>query len=190
MGANNGSWGLQVAKRFPHIKVFAFEPTPLLCDVIRGKIAEDPLPNYELVPCAVADMAGKAKFNVAGQADWGCSSLLDFSDGLDRTWPGRTDFKVTEVIEVDVIRLDTFIGERGVTAIDFLHCDTQGSDLKVLASFGQRLGIVSKGEIETASSRSVALYQNQHTIEDVVLFSCRTIWRSSAWSLTTFIATS
>lgn len=48
------------------------------------------------------------KFNIAGQADWGCSSLLEFSNGLDKTSPGRTDLKVTDTITVNTIRLDTF----------------------------------------------------------------------------------
>ncbi len=173
VGANNGSWGIEVAKRHPEIRVFAFEPTPFLCALIRQKVAEAGLTNYELVPVAVSDTAGKVSFNVAGQADWGCSSLLEFNPGLDQTWPGRTDFKVTEVIEVECIRLDKFIEERGISSIEFFHCDTQGADLKVLASMGEHVGKIRMGEIETASSRSVALYKGQHTIEDVVLFFLR-----------------
>lgn len=171
VGANNGSWGIEVARRFPDLNVFAFEPTPQLVDAIRQKA--EGLPNYEIVPCAVSDTPGKVTFNVAGQGDWGCSSMLEFSEHLDATWPGRTDFKVTESIEVDCIRLEQFIRERGITEIAFIHIDTQGTDLKVLASLGDYLNILGRGEIETASSRSVALYKNQHTIEDVVLFFLR-----------------
>ena len=170
VGANDGSWGLDVAKRFPHVQVFGFEPTPQLCALIHSKVTAEGIRNYELVQKAVSDVPGRVSFNVAGQADWGCSSLLAFNEGLDKTWPGRSDFKVTEVIEVDCIRLDDFIEQRGVTSIEFLHCDTQGADLKVLASMGEHLMKIRMGEIETASSRSVALYKGQHTIEDVVLF--------------------
>lgn len=170
VGANNGAWGLEVARRFPDRQVFAFEPTPELVAHIAARAAAEALSNYTLVPKAVSDIPGRLKFNVAGQADWGCSSLLEFNAGLDATWPGRTDFQVTEVIEVEAIRLDSFIDQHGITAIDYLHCDTQGVDLRVLASLGERMGMVTRGEIETASSRSVALYKGQHTIEDVVIF--------------------
>lgn len=173
VGANNGSFGLNIAQQNPHIQVFGFEPTPQLCELILQKVAAMGLTNYELIPAAVSDYEGKVKFNIAGQADWGCSSLLSFSDGLDETWPGRTDFKVTETIEVDCITLASFVQARGITAIEFLHCDAQGVDLKVMGSLGEHLKILNRGMLETASSRSVALYKGQHTIEDVVLFLVR-----------------
>jgi FkbM family methyltransferase len=173
VGANNGSFGLNIAQQNPHIQVFGFEPTPQLCELIRGKVEELGLKNYELIPMAVSDYEGTVKFNVAGQADWGCSSLLDFSEGLDETWPGRTDFKVTDTIEVECITLKSFVKDRGITAIEFLHCDAQGVDLKVMGSLGEHLKILNRGMLETASSKSVALYKGQHTIEDVVLFLVR-----------------
>jgi FkbM family methyltransferase len=173
VGANNGSWGLNVAKMFPHIQVFGFEPTPKLCEVIEGQVKEMGLENYELVPMAVSDYEGTVQFNIAGQADWGCSSLLDFSEKLDETWPGREDFKVTETMDVECIRLDKFVEAKGITSIEFLHCDAQGVDLKVMGSLGEHIKILKRGELETASSKSVALYKGQHTIEDVVVFLLR-----------------
>jgi len=170
VGANDGSWGITLAKRCPDVKVYGFEPTPRLCDRIRASIEDEGVENYELIPKAVCDVEGTAQFNVAGVGDWGSSSLLDFSDNLEKTWPGRTDFQVTEAITVDMIRLDRFVEDNGIQRIDFLHCDTQGTDLRVLASLGRHLPIVCRGLIEAATSKSVALYKNQHTLEDVVLF--------------------
>lgn len=170
IGANNGSWGLSVAQQYPQARVFGFEPTPKLCDEIRQSVETLALKNYELVPYAVSDVACMTQFHVAGQNDWGCSSLLQFSDGLDQTWPGRKDFQVTQTIDVECIRLDKFVEERGITSIGFLHCDTQGTDLKVLSSLGRHIKMVEKGEIESASARKVALYKGQHTLEDVVIF--------------------
>jgi FkbM family methyltransferase len=173
VGANDGSWGLNIAQQNPGIQVFGFEPTPRMCDIILQKKDELKLANYELIQHAVSDYEGKVKFNVAGQADWGCSSLLTFAEGLDQTWPGRTDFKVTDTIEVECITLDTFVKDRGVTSIAFLHCDVQGVDLKVMGSLGDNIKLVQRGMLETATSKSVALYKGQHTIEDVVVFLLR-----------------
>jgi FkbM family methyltransferase len=173
VGANNGSFGLSIAQQNPHVQVFGFEPTPQLCDLIRGQAEQMGLKNYELIPMAVSDYEGRVRFNVAGQADWGCSSLLEFSEGLEQTWPGRQDFKVTDTIEVECITLAAFVKDRGITSIEFLHCDAQGVDLKVMGGLGEHIRILNRGMLETASSKSVALYKGQHTIEDVVMFLVR-----------------
>jgi hypothetical protein len=47
-------------------------------------------------------------------------------------------------------------------------------DLKVIASLGDYRGMVERGRLETARNREVALYQAQHTLDEVLLF----LWRS------------
>ncbi|CAN7510913.1 FkbM family methyltransferase [Phenylobacterium sp. LjRoot219] len=170
VGANDGSWGLGMAQKYPDVPVYAFEPTPQLCAKIREKVSQLGLRNYELVPVAVSDEPGRARFNIAGQSDWGCSSLLPFAGELEKTWPGREDLKVTEVIEVDCIRLDSFVAERGITGIAFLHTDAQGMDLRVISSLGEHVGKVERGRLETARNAKAALYDGQHTLDEVLGF--------------------
>jgi|GEM_PF-625900 len=167
VGANNGFTSVPVAQQHPHAHVYAFEPTPQMVQQIETKAGN--LPNYHLTRKAVSDFNGKAKFKVAGQSDWGCSSLLDFSDKSRTEWPGRNDFVVTEQIEVDVMRLDAFIEEQGIETIDFLHIDTQGSDLKVLQGLGKYLSIVKQGAME-AAARPDILYKGQNTQEESIRF--------------------
>lgn len=172
VGANSGQDGLRLAATNPSMHVIAFEPTPEMVAKIEQnyhQLARErgSLPNYTLIKSAVSDFNGSAVFNVAGQADWGCSSLNTFSENLDATWPGRTDFKVTHQIEVPVTRLDTFLASIGVSYITYLHCDTQGSDLSVLRGMGNYRKNLIRGCIECATSRSVALYKEQHVLEDV-----------------------
>jgi len=172
VGANNGKDGLNLALENPTQHVIAFEPVPEMIHAISIAFndlnAKNPLKNYTLVNCAVSDFNGKASFNVAGQADWGCSSLNSFAEHLNATWPGRTDFKVTHQIEVDVIRLDSFLAEVDCEQITYLHCDTQGTDLSVLRGLGVYRERLKEGVIECASSKSVALYKNQHLLEDAI----------------------
>lgn len=147
IGANDGSSTLKYAEEGHN--VYAFEPTPELIDRIKERTVQ--FCNYHLYNVAVNNYNGKAKFNIAGQADWGCSSLYEFSDNLNETWPGREDFKKTAEIEVQVIRLDTFIEQHPeITEIDYLHCDTQGSDLNVLKGLGKYIHIVKEGCIEVS----------------------------------------
>ena len=175
VGANNGYDGLKLAVDNPGKHVFAFEPTPEMITAIRANKAMveqmrgGVITNYTLIEKAVSDFNGRTTFHIAGQADWGCSSLLKFAEGLDQTWPDRRDFKVTRSIDVDVIRLEDFCAERGITAVTYLHCDTQGADLKVLEGMGRYRACLVRGKIEAPGSRSVALYKEQHVLEDVVI---------------------
>lgn len=149
--------------------VYGFEPTPRLAYIIKEKTRH--LPNYVLVEKAVSDFDGKATFYVAGQENWGCSSLCKFNDGLEETWPGRTDFKVTDTVEVDVIRLDAFIEEHGIEEIEFFHCDAQGKDLEVLIGMGDHVKKIKKGCIEMPSRHHSRLYKDQkYTVLDAEQF--------------------
>jgi FkbM family methyltransferase len=167
VGANNGSSSVPLAVENPTYLVFAFEPTPEMIEVIKSKIVG--LENYVIVPKAVSDYNGTAEFNVAGNWDWGCSSLLKFSRKSQTDWPGRTDFHVTYKLNVDVIRLDTFIEENGITKIDHLHIDTQGSDLNVMKGLGEYLHIVNEGKMEAGTSDDV-LYEGQNKLNDCIKF--------------------
>lgn len=169
VGANNGSDSINVAINNTNIHVFGFEPTPELQEIIEEKLKKFNLNNYTLVKSAVSDYIGKSTFNVAGQSDWGCSSLLDFSDKSKSEWTGRTDFQVTKKIEVDVIRLDKFIEDNEIDTIEFLHIDTQGSDLNVLKGLGDKIKIVKEGVMEAASKPDI-LYNNQNTLDECVDF--------------------
>ena len=167
VGANNGEWSIPFAQKNLNSKVYAFEPTPHMCNIIRSSTIG--LKNYYLTEKAVSNFEDFADFKIAGQADWGCSSLLDFSDKSKTDWPGRNDFKVTQTIRVEVIRLDRFIEQEQIEEIDYLHVDTQGSDLKVLIGMGDRIYMVKRGVIEAAAKKDV-LYFGQNTKDECVEF--------------------
>ena len=167
VGANNGSSSVHLAIENPTHLIFAFEPTPEMIKIIQSKI--EGLDNYVIIPKAVSDYDGTAEFNVAGNWDWGCSSLLNFSNKSQTEWPGRTDFHVTYKLNVDVIRLDTFIKENLINKIDYLHIDTQGSDLNVLKGLGEYLHIVNEGTMEAGTSDDI-LYEGQNKLSDCIKF--------------------
>lgn len=165
VGANDGS-------SFKHlqnedVKIYAFEPTPFLLERCLYPMTSE---KFVVIGKAVSDFNGTAKFNIAGQHDWGCSSLNHFNDGLDKTWAGRTDFVVTEEIEVQVITLKKFIEENNIELIDWLHIDTQGSDLSVLKGLGDKISIVMGGQVEAPANDEVKLYKEQPSKEDTIEF--------------------
>ncbi|NBU34036.1 FkbM family methyltransferase [bacterium] len=163
VGANSGSDSLGVARTRTDAVVYAFEPTPKLVAHLKGQSAD--LPNYHIIPKAVSNFNGVCTFYVSGNADWGCSSICQFNDNLETTWPGRKDFKVTDSVEVDVITLENFIGEHNITHIDYLHVDAQGQDLQVLMGMGEYISIVRAGQIEMPTSHQTKLYRDQKYLD-------------------------
>lgn len=180
VGANNGWWGKGELASDPECRVFFFEPTPELVDKLTWEMAGNP--RAIVVAKAVSDIPGKAKFNISGQGDWGCSSLLDFKpkDVIEKVWPGRPDINKTAEIEVDCIRMDDYCRENNIDSIDFFHCDVQGMDLRVLQSMGDLIGIVKAGQIETATSTGSTIYSNQ----DATVDKCTEWLQSKGFTIT------
>jgi FkbM family methyltransferase len=159
-------------------EVWAFEPTPELIEHLSNRFRGDK--NFHLIGKAVDIEETTKVFNIAGGGDWGCSSLYEFADDIHEKWEGRPDFQVTHTVEVQTIRLDTFIVENKIEKIDYLWVDAQGNDFKVLKSLGDKIDIVAKGKCEGAYT--VDLYKTEENrVEDIVAwlqsnsFSCNVV---------------
>jgi FkbM family methyltransferase len=151
--------------------VYVFEPVPEYFNLLCKESIN--YPNYKVYNKAVSDYIGRSSFNICGTGRSSqCSSLLEFSDKtkLEEHWKGYNNFIYTEKIEVDVTTLKQFIEENNIDHIDYLHCDVQGCDLKVLKSLGEYINIVKEGVVETARNEEVKLYKNQETYSDVEKF--------------------
>ena len=168
VGANWGNDSLDRTKNDQNIQTWAFEPTPELITHLNYH-SQTYADRYRVIPIALSNFDGTAQFNIAEGFDWGCSSLNTFSDNLDQTWPGRTDFKVNRTIEVQVSRFDTWCQTNGINfdKIDFFHCDTQGSDLKVLQGMGDLVSLIQQGVVECARDERAKLYKENHTIQEM-----------------------
>lgn len=158
-----------------NVLVYAFEPLSEAYESLKERTSH--LKNYHLFPYAVDIEDGIGVFNVSDQSILpdrghnGSSSLLDFNrDVINAHWHGRYDFVVSKKLEVQKVRLETFIEQHNVPYITFLHIDTQGNDLNVLKSLGRYVSIVEEGRIEVPERPEVALYINQHTKKDVEIW--------------------
>lgn len=173
VGANWGHDSLPRTKNDPNVECWAFEPTPELIQHLE-KESKDFSSRYHINTFAVCDYNGEATFNIADNpgCDWGTSSLNTFSDHLQQTWPGRTDFKVNRTLQVQVRRLDTWFKETkpDIERIDYFHCDTQGSDLKVLIGMGEYVRLIEEGVVECARDNQVKLYKENHTVDEMTKF--------------------
>jgi FkbM family methyltransferase len=174
VGANDGNSMSGYVNRSDSL-IFAFEPTPRMIEVLKGKYGH--LPNYRIIEKAVSNYDGKATFNVVGNADWGCSSLCEFQkeEILKRMWPGRTDFRVTDKIEVEVIRLETFIDQlqhEGLTIeeIELWNCTAQGCELEALMGMGKHIHKIKNGTIKIPMTHESKLYNQKYIYEDALKF--------------------
>lgn len=125
--------------------------------------------NFTIVPMAVGESEGIARFHVNGMGDWGCSSLRQMkSDATNIS--GREKIGITQEIDIRVVRLDTFCREHDIRLIGFLHVDAQGADLSNLKSLGPYLSCVQAGVLEASTSAESSSYVTDNTIQNVSCF--------------------
>lgn len=164
VGANDGEqWFNELRNDQENTLVIMFEPSPDMVEKIKTKYKY--LNNWVLVIACVSNFIGKATFNIGGSS--GVSSLLEFRDDIKNTWPEyrvKGDLFVKEKITVDVITLDKFLLDNpNINKIDFLHIDTQGSDLNVLKGCEKHLNIIKEGQMEAAYNAPLYINSPNHT---------------------------
>jgi FkbM family methyltransferase len=172
VGAHIGQDSLTITENNPEVICHAFEPTPELARLLRiATEARNMKDRYHVHECAISDFDGVEIFRMV-DGDTGSASLNEFSDNLNETWPGRTDFSVRGTKEVNVYRLDTWLNTFGpeITKIDHLHIDAQGSDLAVLRGLGEKISMVQSGVVEVPQEDNLRLYKGQHTKQEALDF--------------------
>ena len=164
VGANEGAFAMDIAERNPSLRVLAFEPIPHLCERILASSAQRKLNNLDLLRLAVDVDPRQARFHVAGQGDFGVSSLLGFDEEQiqkDEYWKGRKDLCFDSEIEVSVVRLDSLEEVRRAQRICFIKIDAQGVDLPALESLGDLLPKVEAGMLEVPATLESKLYAGE-----------------------------
>lgn len=125
-GAHNGSDTVAMAKRFKNGQIFAFEPVPYLYNQVIEKTWN--FPNVHCYQLALNDQCGTAEFYVSSGLSDGAGSLLTPSSLL----LNDTRLHFDQVIQVKTITLDEWAKNEGITNIDFMWLDLQGSEPDVL----------------------------------------------------------
>ena len=116
IGANTGITTLWLAQHSN--KVYAFEPEPSNQRQFQLNIELNSASNIELVPTAISNFIGTAKFNVL--EGYGHHSLGNVHTS-----------KRIKVINVKVDTLDNYCSKNKITEIDVLKVDVEGCELEV-----------------------------------------------------------
>jgi FkbM family methyltransferase len=169
VGAYLGDDGIiQACRNYGH-RLYMFEPNPRCVDLLRRKT--EGIQTAHVEPVAISNFSGTAQFNIACHDD--CSSLQEFDENANKNWvhqwhPYKT-FEMVDRVNVEVIRLDSFMEAHGIQAVDLLEIDAQGEDLRVVESLGARLRDVKKIQIEV-NIHSAPLYKTGFTMSEAVAF--------------------
>jgi len=156
IGSNYNLEFLQEALEDKNLLVYSFEPNP---KIVKQCITNNIIPNnYNLIEKAVSNKKGKFKFNISNDSYSVFSSLNKIK---------RKNNLFFENIFVETITMKDFIELEKIKEIEYLHIDSQGSDLDVLKGFGSKIDIVKEGVCESmAPDLDWTLYENQSSFED------------------------
>ncbi len=111
----------------PNGKVYVFEPGVNNLGYVRENIANAKNKNVELVEKAVSDTNGTATFyleNLTGQSN---SLVKDYRVTKKIHSKTFVDLKKNEV-QVETIRIDDFVKQKGINRIDFIKIDIEGAE--------------------------------------------------------------
>jgi FkbM family methyltransferase len=162
VGAHCGELTLWHAEHNPGLRVYALEPNLGAAAKLMGRV-----PNYLVIPMAVAEKDGCADFYI--NAFEAASSLLPFNEEALRSWIGGDALKVDSVVKVPTIRLDTLMDLLKIQTVEHLKIDTQGMDLAVVKSAGSRLQDIRQITLEVDINPE-PLYVGAPRKEDVVQY--------------------
>ena len=144
--------------------IYCFEPNDYCFNELKNKLYDS---KFKLYNYGISDIDGYSKFNNCQHS--GYSSILDFDENsefykyCDEIDKGFNN--INNVTKIKVKRLDTFIKENNIEKIDLIKIDTQGHDLNVVKSLGNKINIVDTIILECQIKN---LYKNSFTKEEII----------------------
>src|SRR5262245_35004869 len=159
VGARGGlkpNW--RVAER--HLRVIGFEPDKSEHDRLTRGQADGPTTYFGV---ALNDRAGRVSLHVA--RDRGLSSIYEPDREFLSTFPEAERFDTVAVETVEADSLDNLLASHGISGIDFMKVDTQGSELSVLQ--GARAALAASGLGVEVEAEFTAIYKDQPVFADV-----------------------
>ncbi len=167
VGAHAGDPDLIAYCQRTGARLYMFEPLPARYAELVAKTSH--VPSIQVFPVAVSNYNGQATFHIANSDD--CSSLLTFDEKVNETWVFKWHpidrFEMVNQIEVEVTRLDTFMEKHGIDRVDLIEIDTQGQDLRVVESLGDKIEQVKKIQLEVNVFHA-PLYENSCGKQEVL----------------------
>jgi FkbM family methyltransferase len=143
VGSSNSGWSYQMSTLFPSARFHLFEPLVDHKEFYRENTARilKLRPDFRIHKIAVGQVDGTTKLGVDASG-YSASTLVT-----------QTTEKFTELVEVQVRRLDTLVFEQDLPRPDVLKMDVQGGELAVLIGAGPLLDTVQLIQAEVWFAR-------------------------------------
>jgi|688.fasta_scaffold03480_16 FkbM family methyltransferase len=135
--------------------VYCFEPDNYHAEKLKLRFFNKK--NIKIINKAVGMINGISKFYIGKNK---------MSSSINELSNYSIENKITEYemeVDVEVIRLDTFIDENNIDSIDYFHCDAQGSDLDILKSLNEKISLIKRGQVEGSRNENLYNTENRHT---------------------------
>jgi FkbM family methyltransferase len=130
VGANMGFYSLYFSKKFsPGTKIYAFEPSVSILDVLKKNITHNGIRNVEIVEAACSDKSGEVEFYI-GQNHHESSMLESWSENAEKG----------TLTKVRSTSIDEYFGRHGVGSFpDLIKMDIEGAGVFALKGCNQCL---------------------------------------------------
>jgi FkbM family methyltransferase len=152
-GANIGFFTLTAALRVGAAgRVVAFEPDTRAAARLAENVALNRFSNITIVPAALGAVAGRASFHRAPDSE--ASSVFAADPGGGSAG------------EVAVVTLDGYLAEAGITRVDLLKIDAEGSEIDLLVGASQLLSGPERPPI-IVEANPVTLRAAGRTVDDL-----------------------
>lgn len=129
IGANTGLYSLVAKSINTSSRVYSFEPLPGVYKYLDNNIQENffDINRYQL---GLSNYDGKAKVYLKEGTDFAYSVTVNKKTIFD---------KKAQELEIDVMRLDTFIEKNNISTIDLIKLDVETHEVEVLNGMGRYL---------------------------------------------------
>ncbi|MDD4347480.1 MAG: FkbM family methyltransferase [Opitutales bacterium] len=118
VGANAGFYSLAIAKLFPKVKVYSFEPVPQTFELLTRNIKINGLSDIVAFPLGLSDEPGKFTFHT-----YPSHSVAASRERL-------LDSVVSKTVSCDLDTMDHAVSLNSIP-VDFIKCDVEGGELFV-----------------------------------------------------------
>ena len=140
VGSHKGEYINSIKKKFKIQTIYGFEPNPDIFKILKKKIIDK---NIYIFNCGISEKRGTINFykNLESSSS-SANKLNKESKYYKKKYFLLNFFNSNEVeikIDIEVIRLDEFYKSEKLKAIDLIKIDTEGFELKVLKSLGDKI---------------------------------------------------